>query len=131
MVIPLAKATPYRRQRREAALLMTELVVSIAFLCIAVIPLAFSFAKERQYLRSNYHHAVALEIVDGEMELLVAGEWRSYSNGVYHLTSPAAAAANLPPGSLQLTVTNKHLTLEWSPKRRHQGGPIRCEVILP
>ena len=56
-------------------MLMTELMVAIAFLSIAVLPLALSFAKEHQYLRSCYQRAVVMELVDGEMELLIAGEW--------------------------------------------------------
>ena len=50
MVIPAARLC--RARRREAAILMTELMVAIAFLTIAVLPLALSFAKEHQYLRN-------------------------------------------------------------------------------
>lgn len=126
MVIP----PPQRSRRRQAAVLMTDLVVAIGFLCLAVLPLALSFAQERRALLANYQRAVAVEIVDGEMELLVAGEWRRYSDGVHQLTPPANAVTNLPPGHLQLTVAHKHLVLEWRPDEAAQGGVVRREITL-
>ena len=126
MVIPIQKSSP----RRRAGLLMTDLLVSIALLCIAIVPIVLGLTEERRALRSSYQHAIAAEIVDGEMELLVAGEWRSYSNGVHQLTMHANAATNLPPGRFQLTVASKHLLLEWLPNKTGQGGSIRREVTL-
>jgi hypothetical protein len=126
MVIPAAKL--FCARRRTAAMLMTELMVAIAFLSIAVLPLALSFAKEHQYLRNCYRHAVAMEMVDGEMELLVAGEWQRYPNGQHVLTPTGLAVTNLPPGTLQLTVNEKHLRLEWQPAGRNQGGSVTREA---
>lgn len=110
---------------------MTDLVVAMSFICLAAIPLATSFTQERRVLLTSYQRAVAMEIVDGEMELLVAGEWRSYSNGVYQLTPSANAATNLPPGKLQLTVQNTHLVLEWLPAQSQRSLIVRREVSLP
>ena len=126
MVISAARL--FRARRRETAMLMTELMVAIAFLTIAVLPLALSFAKEHQYLRNCYQHAVAMELVDGEMELLVAGEWQRYPNGQHVLTPTGSAFTNLPPGTLQLTVKEKHLRLEWQPAVRNGGGNVIREV---
>lgn len=127
MVTPAAKSFRTRR-RRQAAMLMTELMVAIAFLSIAVLPLALSFAKEHQYLRNCYQHAVAMELVDGEMELLVAGEWQRYPNGQHVLTPTGAAVANLPPGTLELTVNEQHLRLVWHPAARKGGGSVIREA---
>ncbi len=118
----------FRARRRQAAMLMTELMVAIAFLTIAVLPLALSFAKEHQYLRNCYQRAVAVELVDGEMELLVAGEWQRYPNGQHVLTPTGSAVINLPPGTLQLTVNEKHLRLEWQPAARNGGGSVIREA---
>ena len=126
MVIPADKS--FRARRRQAAMLMTELMIAIAFLSIAVLPLALSFAKEHQYLRNCYQHAVAMELVDGEMELLVAGEWQHYPNGRHTLVPTGSAVTNLPPGTLQLTVNEKHLRLEWQPAARNQGGGVIREA---
>lgn len=126
MVIPAAKFL--RAPRHEAAMLMTELMIAIAFLSIAVLPLAFSFAKEHQYLRNCYQHAVAMELMDGEMELLVAGEWQRYPNGRHTLSPTGWVVTNLPPGTLKLTVNEKHLRLEWQPAARHGGGSVIREA---
>lgn len=127
MVILIQKSSA----RRSAGLLMTDLLVSIALLCIAIVPIVMGLTQERRALRASYQHAIAAEIVDGEMELLVAGEWRSYSNGVHQLTMRANAATNLPPGRFQLTVASKHLRLEWGPNQNGQGGSVRREITLP
>lgn len=127
MVIP--RSNRCRRTRsRETALLMTELMIGIAILGIAVFPLAYSFAREHQYLRGCYQRAVAMEMVDGEMEILLAGEWRAFTNGVHSLTPRAQSATNLPPGTLQLTVAGQTLRLEWLPQRNNQGGKVLREA---
>ena len=124
-----SKRTPYRRQRAdELGALMTELMIGLAILGIAVFPLAFSFAKEHQYLRTCYQRAVAMEIVDGEMEVMLAGDWRSFTNGVHALAFHAQSATNLPPGKLQLTVAGKNLRLEWLPDSHNQGGTVVREA---
>ena len=127
MISPHKRSRAVRRTR-QAAGLMTELMIGIAILGIAVFPLAYSFAKEHQYLRSCYQRAVAMEIVDGEMELLLAGEWHAFTNGVHTLTSSAQSATNLPPGRLQLTVSGRNLRLEWLPTGKDQGGKVIREA---
>jgi hypothetical protein len=127
MVIP-HPIRPRGSRSRDAAL-ATELMVALAILGIAVFPLAFSFAREHQYLRTCYQRAVAMEIVDGEMEVLLAGEWRSFSDGVHAITPRAESARNLPPGTLQLTVAGKQLRLEWLPDSRDQGGKVLREAM--
>jgi hypothetical protein len=71
-----------------------------------------------------------MEIVDGEMEALSAGEWRAFETGTreYHVT--ARAAANLPPGRFYLTVEPGLLKLEWKPAVRQHGGDVRREVKI-
>ncbi len=128
MVIPLNRHVPRSQLGREAGALMTELMIGLAILGIAVFPLAYSFTKEHQYLRGCYQRAVAMEIVDGEMEVLLAGEWRSFTNGVHTLTTDARSATNLPPGTLQLTVAGKALRVEWLPAETGQGGKIVREA---
>lgn len=123
---PLFRSRP--RRARQAAVLMTELMIGIAILGIAVFPLAYSFAREHQFLRTCYHRAVAMQIVDGEMEVLLAGEWRAFTNGVHALAPRAQSATNLPPGKLELTVTGNHLRVEWVPAGHGQGGKVLREA---
>jgi len=45
----------------------------MGIIAIALFPLAFSFAQEAKFLRACYNRAIATEIVDGEVEVLLAG----------------------------------------------------------
>ena len=116
------------RARRGA--LMIDAVVAMAILAIAVVPLGFSFVKERQLLKVQYQRAVAIELVDGEMEILAAGAWKNFPDGSQNYSVQAGAATNLPPGHFQLTKTGNHLRLEWTADR-HQGiGLVNREVTI-
>lgn len=116
--------------RPDRGFLTTELVVAMAILATASLPLGYSILHERQLLRASYHRAVAEQIVDGEMEILVAGEWRMIPEGIQDYHVRAAAATNLPPGRFRFTRHEKQLRLEWLPAR-HPNGAIQREVKLP
>ena len=73
-------------QARKRGALMTELVVAMAILAGALLPLAYSIASERRVAHSAYQRAVAMEIVDGEMEALAAGGWRAFVPGIREYT---------------------------------------------
>jgi hypothetical protein len=111
--------------------LTTELVVAMAVLVLAMFPLSYAVLHERQLSRALYHRAVAMEIVDGEMELLRAGEWRAFSDGSHPYPVGAEAAGHLPAGRFVLTREGRHLRLEWIPERRGKGGRVSREVTLP
>ena len=70
-----------------------------------------------------------MEIVDGEMETLLAGEWRAFPAGTHEYRIDAGAATNLPPGRFLLTIADRHVRLEWRPAWKHSGGPIVREAI--
>ncbi len=127
-MVNIAK-TPASKSRMRG-LLMTEMMVALAILGLAILPLAYSFAQESKYLRRCYERAVAMEIVDGEMEILCAGGWRQFPNGVHRLSTSARAANKLPPGELQLTLTETHLRLEWRPAPGSPGSSVVREAIL-
>ena len=110
---------------------MVDLVVAMAILALAIVPLGFSFARERQLLKIEYLHSVANEIVDGEMEILAAGDWKNFPDGAQAYTVHSRAAASLPPGHFQLTKTGNHLRLEWTPDQRHGVGAVVRETTLP
>ena len=109
---------------------MMDLVVAMAILSLAILPLGFSFARERQVLKTEYLRSVANEIVDGEMEILAAGDWKSYPDGAQSYTVRANAAAKLPPGHFQLTKTGNHLRLEWMPDQRKGISAVVREVTV-
>jgi len=108
--------------------LMVDLAVGMAILAVAIMPLAYSFVHERQLLRAETSRAVAVEIVDGEMEILAAGEWRDFPDGQQIYAVHAQAAAALPPGRFQLTRTGDHLRLEWKSDEPRGIGPVVREI---
>lgn len=117
-------------RRRCAGALMTELAVAMSLLLIALLPLSYSIMSERRLARALYQRAVAVELVDGEMEALVAGGWRAFAPGVHEYPVRAVAATNLPPGRFVLTVAPERLRLEWQPAIQRHGGPVVREVRL-
>lgn len=111
--------------------MMLEAMVGLAILTAAVLPLGYAFTQERQMFRASYQRAVAMELVDGEIEILAAGEWRAFGQGSRPYKVRADATKNLPPGRFQLSVEGKRLRLEWIPDRQHAGGKVVREVRLP
>src|SRR4029077_14059617 len=82
----------------QTGALMLELLVAMALITGVLLPLAYSLASERRLVRATYQRAVAMEIVDGEMEVLAAGAWRAFTPGIHEYSVNAGAATNLPPG---------------------------------
>jgi Tfp pilus assembly protein PilX len=113
---------PFQRHRQAGALLV-ELLVAMALLTAALLPIAYSVISEKRFARAAYHHSVAMEIVDGELEALAAGEWRAFAPGTQAYAVRSAAATNLPPGRFMLTLRTNQVRLEWHPTANAQGAP--------
>jgi hypothetical protein len=109
---------------------MVELLVALAILTGVLLPLAYSFVSERRLARAYYQRAVAMEIVDGEMEALLAGQWRAFTPGTHDYPVRAGAATNLPPGRFTLFVQPGKLRLRWQPAVKDRGGPVTREANL-
>lgn len=120
-----------RRPHARRGFLEVDLLVGLAIFALAVVPLGYSFAREQRMLRVDYCRSVADEIVDGEMEILAAGDWKNYSDGPQQYVVHANAVASLPPGHFQLTKTGRHLRLEWRADEKCGVGTIAREVSIP
>jgi len=118
------------KQASRHGFLMLDLIVGLAILSIAVMPLGFSFVRERQALRVEYCRSVINEIVDGEMEIFAAGAARNLPDGPQNLNVSSRAIDKLPPGHFQLTKTGNHLRLEWTPDEKCGIGTIVRETTL-
>jgi hypothetical protein len=118
------------RHRRQRGALMVELLIALAILAGVLLPLAYSFVSERRFARGCYQRAVAMEIVDGEMEVLLAGQWRAFTPGVHDYVVHAGAATNLPPGRFILSLQPDKLRLRWQPAVKDRGGPVTREAML-
>jgi hypothetical protein len=117
--------------RRGGGWMVLECVVALGILITVMIPISFSFVSEHRACRASYYRAVAMELVDGEMEILRAGEWQQFPRGSQPYSVNAAAAKNLPPGNFLLTVEEHRLLLEWRPADKDQAGKVTRETILP
>ena len=106
------------------AALILELVVAMAILALVILPLSYGFWHEARLARAYYHRALAMEIVDGEMEILAAGEWRAYPEGTQAYPVALVSATNLPPGQFVLTIQPPLLRLSWEPRGRGGGSPV-------
>ena len=120
----------YAARCRPCAFLEVDLLVGLAILSLAIVPLGYSFARERQVLKMEYFRSVANEIVDGEMEILAAGDWKNYHDGSQNYPVHANAAARLPPGHFQLAKNGSHLRLEWTPDEKCGVSAVAREITV-
>jgi hypothetical protein len=118
----------HRGAGAQVGALQTEAIVALGILVAVMLPLAFTFLQETRTCRAHYYKAVAMEIVDGEMEALAAGEWRAFRPGKQSYAVHAAASTNLPPGEFVLTLDDKQARLEWIPRMGGAGGIVAREV---
>ena len=120
-----------KRNAGEHGSLTADLLVAVALLVVAAVPMAFTIEQEIRLCRGHYQNALAMEVVDGEMEILSAGEWRAFPPGEHPYPVRAAAVKNLPPGRFVLTRRDPKLRLEWQPMKLHHGRPVVREGRIP
>ena len=116
------------RRLSRHGFLNVELIVAISILGLVMLPLAYGFVHEAKALRAFYRDAIAMEILDGEMEVLAAGEWKTAMEGREEYKPNAAAMTNLSAGQFVLTREGKAMRLEWLPAR---GRKMAREIKLP
>jgi hypothetical protein len=120
----------HRQSERRRGFLQFDLVMGLAILTIAVVPVGFSFEHERKALLTESRRCVINELVDGEMEILAAGAAKNLPDGSQALPVQSRAAASLPSGHFQLTKSGGHLSLAWQPDEKCGIGPITREATL-
>ncbi len=124
------KTRSQSRRRRQGSL-QIDLVIALSIVVIALLPLASSIRAERQLCRALYYRAVAMSIVDGEAEILQAGEWQDYEPGIHDYEVRAEAANNLPEGRFVLNRTEQSVHLSWKPRSRGHGGRVERNFSIP
>jgi hypothetical protein len=115
-------------RRHTCGFLEVDLIVGLAILTLAILPFGYSFAHERQALKAGYFRSVAVEVVDGEMEILAAGDWKNFPDGLQNYS--VHDNAQLPPGHFELTKTGNHLRLEWTADERKGIGAVVREITI-
>ena len=112
------------------AFLQLDVAVAITVLALVFIPLSISSSGDLDLARRHYFEAVALQLIDGEMDVLLAGERRKYTTGEHRITPVGEAVQNLPEGKFVLTVHDQKLTLAWVPTKRAKWGRVERVVEL-
>ena len=118
------------RVARCRAFLQLDVAVAITILALVFIPLSISSSGDLDLARRHYFEAVALQLIDGEMDVLLAGERRKYTTGEHRITPVGEAVQNLPEGEFVLTVHDQKLTLAWVPTKRAKWGRVERVVEL-
>ncbi len=112
--------------------MMVELLVAIALLTGALLPIAFSIGSEKRLARTIYERAIAMEIVDGELEVLATGEWKALGPGSHAYHPKGAALVNLPQGEFFVRIDPAKIRLEWiSAKNPKHAAVVREVAIKP
>ena len=121
---------PTTRLAKRLAFLQLDVAIALTVLALVFIPLSVSSSGGLDLARRHYFEAVALQLIDGEMDVLLAGERRKYTTGEHRITPVGEAVQNLPEGEFVLTVHDQKLTLAWVPKKLAKWGRVERVVQL-
>ena len=121
---------PTTRLTNRLAFLQLDVAVAITVLALVFIPLSVSSSGDLDLARRHYFEAVALQLIDGEMDVLLAGERRKYTPGEHQIKPVGEAVQNLPEGEFVLTVHDQKLTLAWVPTKRAKWGRVERVMEL-
>ena len=121
---------PTTRLTNRLAFLQLDVAVAITVLALVFIPLSVSSSGDLDLARRQYFEAVALQLIDGEMDVLLAGERRKYTPGEHQIKPVGEAVQNMPEGEFTLTVHDQKLTLAWVPTKRAKWGRVERVVQL-
>ena len=121
---------PTTRLTNRLAFLQLDVAVAITVLALVFIPLSVSSSGDLDLARRQYFEAVALQLIDGEIDVLLAGERRKYTPGEHQIKPVGEAVQNLPEGEFVLSVQDEKLTLAWMPKNLAKWGRVERVVQL-
>jgi hypothetical protein len=121
----------FRKQSSGRALVVADLIIALGIIVVLIAPLSISWLNEQRVLRGLYQRAVAMQILDGEAEIMAAGTWATVLPGVQDLTLRAEARSSLPPGRFISHRFEDRIRLEWIPEARGQGGGVTRTLLLP
>jgi len=122
--------TPIIRLARRRAFLQLDVAIALTVLALVFIPLSVSSSGDLDLARRHYFEAVALQLIDSEMDVLLAGERRKYTTGEHRIKPVGDAVQNLPEGKFVLTVQDEKLTMAWVPTKRAKWGRVERVVQL-
>ena len=118
------------RIRGKAGTLQMDAVVALALLSAVVLPMGFGVVGNQRLLRHTHHRAVAMELIDGELEVLASGDWRAVAIGTREVRMTGHAATNLPPGKFVLTRSEASCRIAWVPADTRTVVPCAREITV-
>jgi len=118
-----------KQQRRDRGMLVTDLIVGLGILALALIPISYSYLQEQRLCRAYYQRGIVTQILDGEMEVLAAGEWRRFNEGSQKYSVQGLATKNLPPGEFVFSRRENQLRLEWHSAKNEKGVTAAREAV--
>jgi len=105
-------------------------MVAIAILMLVFIPLTVTSSSKLDLARRHHVEAVVLQLIDGEIDVILAGEREKYNFGEHRITPAGEAAEDLPKGDFILTLKKNQLSLVWIPVKPAKWGRIERKVNL-
>lgn len=115
---------------RRLAFIQLDVAVAIAILMLVFIPLTVTSSGKLDLARRHHVEAVVLQLIDGEIDVLLAGELKKYKAGEQRITPSGDVVEMLPKGDFVLTVKEKQLELVWVPVKLSKWGRIERAVNL-
>lgn len=120
-----------RLVQRRRGFASIDLFLAMAIFLVGFFSIAYLSTREMKLARAYYYDAIAMSLVDGELEVLAAGAWRELPAGESVFRSKAPTMDSLPPGRFLATRTDAVIRLEWIPANRGNGRHIVREFTLP
>jgi hypothetical protein len=114
----------------RAGSLQMDALVAMGLVVALVLPMGFGVMANQRLMRQTYQRAVAMELIDGELEVLASGDPRAVPLGTRELRIAANAATNLPPGKFVLTRSERACRLEWIPADFRRSVPFAREIAM-
>ena len=115
---------------RRLAFIQLDVAVAIVILMLVFIPLTVTSSSKLDLARRHHVEAVVLHLIDGEIDVLLAGEKEKYNFGEHRINPAGEAAEDLPKGDFILTLKKNQLSLVWIPVKPAKWGRIERKVNL-
>ena len=123
----MIRNSPFRCRK---ASLQIDCLVALGLVMTVVLPLGYGFLRTQRLMRQTYQRALVIELTDGELEVLAAGEWRAHPAGSQDYAMRGGALANVPPGRWELSRDERVCRLEWQPADPRQHVHFAREFPL-
>ena len=117
--------------RRKVGAIHLEAILALALTAAVLLPISGIVVSQRRIASDLTRHLTMIELVDGEMELIAAGDWVRYPEGTHSVPLPSPEGFVPPVGELTLVRQGREFSLAWRPANRWIGGGIERRWTAP